>query len=481
MKRIIANLNSIAGVLLALVVVFMVIFIALRNPVRLNWSGRNYYVLSDKTLSLLENLDQRVKVTVFFQDDHKFIKDRDLENLLEEYEYHSDGLISVEWVDPARDRTRTEMFKNKYGLSDAQVVVFDLDGKKRIVHQSDLADEEIVKGRKEPVITNFKGEQAFSSAIQGLMQEEAPVVYFLVGHGERRVTDFDQVVGYDKIGTAMLNDNLDVKELLLSTEKRVPENAAALIIAGPTKNMSAIETEMIEDYLNRSGRVLIMLDALKDGGLEPLLRRWGVGVRDDFVIDPELMLSGRDLLVRRFNPHPITMKLKNLIQLVLPRSVEPLAEETEGGASAEDRPTVVPLIYTSEKGWSETQVDQSSVKFDKDTADREGPISMAVAVERGAAEAQLDVQIKQSRLVVIGDADFVSNGLMVAGNQDLFMSALNWLLDREELMAIAPKPIEDVKITLTRKQLQKQMLINVAAIPFIAVIVGGLVALRRRK
>ena len=56
-------------------------------------------------------------------------------------------------------------------------------------------------------------------------------------------------------------------------------------------------------------------------------------------------------------------------------------------------------------------------------------------------------------MVVFGDSDFVSNGALAGGDQDLFMSALNWLLDREELMAIAPKPIEEIKLSLTRKQL----------------------------
>lgn len=479
MKRVVSNLNTILVVFLALIVVHMVLFIALRNPIRASWSGRSYYKLSEKSLSLLEKLDERVKVTVFFSDDHKFIQDRDLENLLEEYEYHSDGLIQTEWVDPAKDRARTEMLKNKYGLTEPRVVVFDLGGKTQVVGLSDLADEAMVDGRREPVITHFKGEQAFSSALQGLMQDDVPVAYFLVGHGERRITDFDQVIGYSDIKTAIENDNVEVKELLLGAEQQVPQNAAVVVVAGPLKNMSSIEVEMIEDYLNRGGRVFVLLDALKDGGLEPMLRRWGVEIKDDYVVDPDLMLSGRDLRVKEFNAHPISMKLRTIVQFVLPRSISVLSSEESDGA--EDRPAVIPLMFTSDKGWSETQVEQASVKFDEGTGDKMGPISLAVVVERGAMQKMLDVQINPSRMVVIGDADFVSNGAMVAGNQDLFMSSLNWLLDREELMAISPKPIEDVKISLTQKQLNRQMLLNVVGIPAVAMIFGLAVWMRRRK
>jgi ABC-2 type transport system permease protein len=277
-----------------------------------------------------------------------------------------------------------------------------------------------------------------------------------------------------------LRDNLEVKELMLNAEDRVPQDAALLIIPGPSKVMDAVEAEMVEDYLSRGGRVMVLLDALKETGLEPMLRRWGVALRNDFVVDPENTLRGSDVHVRRYNPHPITMQMQSLVQFILPRSVEPLAEAAEGAAS-EDRPLVVPLALTSDKSWSETQVEESSAKFDEGTGDRRGPFSLAVAVERGAAQKMLDVQIKPSRMVVFGDADFVCNGSMVGGNEDLFMNALNWLLDRDELMVIAPKPIEEVRLSLTRSQLRRMFWINVGGIPFVAVLVGLAVWFMRRK
>jgi ABC-type uncharacterized transport system involved in gliding motility auxiliary subunit len=113
MKRALSNLNAVVAVVLAFVVVQMVCFISLRNPVRLNLSGRTYYTLSDKTLNLLDELQSGITVTVFFQEEHQLY--HDIENLLEEYQYHSRN-IKVEWVDPTRDLSRTEKLANKYGL-----------------------------------------------------------------------------------------------------------------------------------------------------------------------------------------------------------------------------------------------------------------------------------------------------------------------------------------------------------------------------
>jgi ABC-type uncharacterized transport system involved in gliding motility auxiliary subunit len=478
MKRILSNLNLVIALLLALILVLMINFIGLSHSQRWDWSGRKFYALSEKTVNLLSELEDRVDVTVFFQEEHTLYAD--IENLLEEYQYQSRN-IHVEWVDPARDLARTEKLAEKYGLTEAQVIAFEVNGKSKVIREAELADYQIVKGQRMPVISAFKGEQAFSSAIQGLVQGTTPVVYFLVGHGERRVTEFDQITGYSTIGGVIFNDNLEVKELLLSGEKQIPDDAAALIIAGPSKVMGTVEAGMIEDYLNRSGRVLLLLDALKTTGLEPMLRRWGVALRNDFVLDPENTLKGSDVYVRTYYEHPITLRMSGAgARFHLPRSVEPLALE-DPKAEAGDRPTVVQLAMTSEKSWSETQVDESPAKYDPDTTDLRGSISLAVAVERGATQQLLDVQIKPSRMVVFGDSDFVSNGALTGGDQDLFMSALNWLLDREELMAIAPKPIEEIKLSLTRKQLRQLFWINMAGIPSFAGLVGLLVWIKRRK
>ncbi|HEY5653374.1 MAG TPA: Gldg family protein [Pontiella sp.] len=479
MKRFLSNINAVVAVFLALIVIQMIGFIGLRNPVRANLSGRTYYELSEKTLSLLDELDQELLVTVFFQEEHQLY--HDIENLLEEYQYHSRN-IKIEFVDPVRDLARTEKLAGRYKLNkdDPQVVVFDIGGRSVKKNLSDIADFVMVKGRRDPVQTTFKGEQAFSSAVLELLQGKTPKVYFLVGHGERRVTDFDQMGGFSRIGEVLLSDNLEVKELMLGVEKQVPDDAGALVIAGPTKALGSVELEMIEDYLSRSGRVMVMLDALKTAGMESLLRRWGVGIRQDFVVDPENTLRGTDVHVRRYNAHPISMSMNSIVQFILPRSVQPLVSE-DGTDETEDRPLVVPLCYTSEESWSETQVEEMSSRYDEGTGDLMGPVSLGVAVERGATQEMLDVEIASSRMVVFGDSDFVGNGSMVGGNVDLFMNAMNWLLDREELMAIAPKPVEEVKLSLSRKQLYRMFWVNVAGIPSIAVIFGLFVWARRRK
>lgn len=479
MKKFLTKLNQAAAVLLAFVLLLLINWIAITNAYRWDWSGRKYYALSEKTVNLLQELEVDVKIIVFFQEEHALYND--IENLIEEYQYQSRN-IQVEWVDPARDLARTEKLTEKYGLTEPQVVVFDVGGKSKVVRESEIADYKTERdGRKMPVISSFKGEQAFSSAIQGLVQGKTPIVYFLKGHDEKEVGNADPIIGYSRIGTVMFNDNLELRELMLTKEKRIPDDAAVLVIAGPTKPMSTTEAEMIEDYLSRGGRVMILLDALRVTGLEEMLYRWGVALRRDFVLDPENTLKGSDVYIKMYIEHPITLRMGNAgARFHLPRSVEPRIMD-DPGTAAGDRPVVSPLAMTSEKSWSETQVDEPEARYDENTPDLRGSHSLAVAVERGAGKDALDVQIRPSRMVVFGDSDFVCNGALTGGDQDLFMSSLNWLLDREELMAIAPKPIEEIRLPLTRSQLTRLFWISVVGIPLLAAVAGLLVWFRRRK
>ncbi|MBN2162174.1 MAG: GldG family protein [Pontiellaceae bacterium] len=480
MKRYVTSMKAIIAVFLALILSLLVGVAALRNPYRIDLSTRNFYRLSNRTIQLLEQLDRDVRITVFFQEED-FLFD-DIDNLLEEYEYRS-RYIEVDWVDPMRDVAETEKLASKFGVKPSQLVVVEMDGRSQVLHMSDLAVMQSVPGRDEPIMTAFKGEQAFSSAIQKLSEGKTPVVYFLLGHGEHRLGDFDPQVGYSDIATAMLSDNIQGEDLILSSEQGIPENAAAVVIAGPTQKMSATEVAMIEDYLSRSGRLFVLLDALVDTGMEGMLRRWGVVLHNDIVIDMENTLRGEDVHIRRFNPdHQISGTMGAIVQFILPRSVEPPLDEN-GMLIVEDELQLIdPLCSTSEKSWAETQLsDSAPPKYDPDTADRLGPIFLGLAVERGAAQDQLDVQIDPSRMVVIGDSDFVSNGNMVLGNSRLFMNSMNWLLDRDEKLPIAPKPVEKVRLGLTMGQLRMMGWINLAAIPGIAVGLGLLIWSRRRK
>jgi ABC-type uncharacterized transport system involved in gliding motility auxiliary subunit len=119
------------------------------------------------------------------------------------------------------------------------------------------------------------------------------------------------------------------------------------------------------------------------------------------------------------------------------------------------------------------------MKYDR-TYDRQGPVSLAAAAERGAAPS-LDMDLRPSRLVVIGDTDFLSNGALSGGNTDLFLNSLNWLLEREQLMAIAPKPLEDLRLVISQEQVRRVFWTVVVILPGLLAILGAGIWWQRRS
>lgn len=476
-RKLAISLNTLIALGLAILLVLMLNYLSYRHYYRMDWSHSRYYSLSDKTRSLLSVLTNRIDVIVFFQPGNNVYED--VHNLLQEYECAC-PLMRVEWVDPDRDLARTKELMRKYQVDQANVVVFDTGGRSKYITARDITDYDYssVQFGQMPERAAFKGEQVFSSAIQSIAESRRPIVYFLEGHGERDIDSFNRSAGFSSLAQEIKRDNIDVRKLTLGEKQSIPEDCDALVIAGPDKRISEQELNLVRNYLEQKGRLLVMLDAMTQTGLEPLMADWGIRLADDVVVDATRTLSGRELFITKYEPHSITSKLKNETSILyLPRSVEPAvsAEEADG---APDKPRVMPLAASSEAGWAESDLTQNPMKFDAG-ADRPGPVSVAVAAERGPVPG-IDVQIRPTRVVVFGDSDFVSNAALTGGNTDFFLSALNWLLERAELMAIAPKPVERNRLDLTDIQLRTLHGIVVIVLPLLVAVAGALVWLRRR-
>jgi ABC-type uncharacterized transport system involved in gliding motility auxiliary subunit len=468
------TLNAGAALLMALAVVLMINYLAFRHYCRADVSQAQLYKLSSKTTGLLESLDKPVEVVVFFEPGNVLYED--IHNQLREYQFHSSRL-NIQWVDPNRDFAQTEELSGKYQVTNLNVVVFSCEGRSKYVRADEIAKVDPSSGIER--IVAFQGEQAFSSAILGVTQKTVPVVYFLTGHGERDIASFDPRTGFSGAARLIERDNINVKPLLLSTEKQIPADCAALIIASASKSMSKAEADLISLWLRRSGRLLMFTDAGQTSGLEKMLQEWGVVLRNDIVIDPDRTLTGREVFVSTYNPHPITEKLGTTAAIFhLPRSVRP--DYAQQKTTSADRPQVSALALSSKTSWAETQLDQVPAKYNKDTDDP-GPVSMAVAVEKGGTPGLLDVQIRPSRMVVFGDSGFISNSGLTGGDTSLFMSALNWLIDRDQLMAISPKPVNDTRLKLTRETVHILFLSTVGAIPALAALLGTILWFQRRK
>jgi ABC-type uncharacterized transport system involved in gliding motility auxiliary subunit len=423
------------------------------------------YSLSEQSIKLLRNLDAPVTFRVFDQNENL---DR-YRPRLAEYEYQSNR-VSVEYIDmdskPAETRTANV---DTYGT----IMINYKDRTERVTSDS---EQDLTNG--------------LIKVITGTQRK----VYFVQGHGEKDNAD-TQRTGYSTINDALGKSNYAVEKLVLAQQKEVPADASVVIVGGPRSDLLPQEADMLRRYLQRGGHLFVLLDPPEPQGgpmpnVEGLLKEWSVDAGNNVVIDASGVgqIFGGDASVpvaATYSQHPITDRFNLLTAYPLARSVAPTTSATEGRVAQT-------IIQTSERSWAETDLKASGeVALNADAGDKPGPVSIGVVVTAPAATetptptpaAAQDEQAPkpEARLAVIGDSDFAANyALGIQGNRDLFMNAVNWLAQQENLIAIRPRQADDRRITLTAESSRWIMLMSIFIIPAVVFATGVYTWWRRR-
>jgi ABC-type uncharacterized transport system involved in gliding motility auxiliary subunit len=461
-----AALSAGATVALALALVVLVNLLSARFPIRHDFSRAGYYQLSEKTLSLLREVKRPIEVIALVESDFELVQE--IRSLLREYEAASPRL-RVRFVDPGRDIGEARNLARKFGLAEANSLVLEVGGRFAVVEARKMMEYNywpLVEGRPKTRVA-FRGEQMISTAIQGLLQPRLPLVGFTSGHGEGDVDAFG-AGGYSRIGLALRRDAL--RAVKLNPTEPIPEECSAVVVLGPSRAFSASAVAALRAYLDKGGRALFLIESSRGTGLEPLLEDWGLRVGQERIGAPAL--TGSELLVSNFGDHPATRGLRNMAcAFYAPHPVLPLAES--------DRHRVSVLASSPANGWIETNPAQDPPRFDPG-ADKAGPAAIAAAVERGVPSG-LKISLPPTRLVVVGDADFAANGTLTGGNEDFFLGALNWLLEREHLVAVSPRLPDEIRMDMNGEQRRRLFLFVVAGLPGAALLLAFLVAAARRR
>ncbi len=476
-----------AGLVLVLALLFMVNWLGARHWQRWDWTSSHLYTLSEKTENILEDLDQEVQVVVFMTPASELYDQ--VRELLDRYAAASDK-IKVQYIDPDKEPLKTKQLAQQYGISAANTVVFAVGDRTKYVTSDQMAEMDYsgLQFGQPPKVKSFKGEEQFTGAILSLVAPRVPKVYFVTGHGEASLGGTgsrDRSLAV--LREALKRENVEAADTSLLSGK-VPEDADALAIVGPTAPFTEAELTALTGYLDGGGRLLVCLDPLieRDGSmrhvrLEKLLVRYGAEFQDDLVVDPSHRLPFFDLsavYLTDFRPHEITKGLEGLAVLF------PVARSV--AAADADGLDPHPLVETSEEGWGET--DLAGVlrgKVAEDDADVKGPVSLGLAVEQKASgqdeEAEKGEAVGGVRLVAFGDSDFLTDAQVAnAGNLTLALNALHWLVQQEEAMGIPPRAVEQVNLFLSRQQMRTILLITLLGMPALAIIAGVMVWRRRR-
>lgn len=479
---------GVVGIVLVIGLTIMANWISARNWKRGDWTSSGLYTLSEKSAGVTAELETEVEVVVFMTPGSPLFKQ--VQELLSQYEAASDK-IKLEYIDPDKEPLRTQQLAEQFGISMANTVVFVQGDRTKYVTSDQMAEYDYsgMQYGQPAKLQAFKGEEQFTAAILSLVAPEVPKIYFVTGHGEVAIGagSAGSARGLLTLEEALKRENMQTESVsLLSGE--IPDDADALAIVGPSAQFTPHEIEALRSYLTNGGRLFVCLDPLIDRpgvmrhtGLEDLLADFGVGVRDDLVVDPSRRLPFFDLsavYLQDFGTHEITTGLEGMAVLFpVARSLELLDDPAR---------TTNVLIETSSEGWGETNLAQllAGQPVAPDDVDAAGPVAVGIASESNAETSEASEVLTEARpyrLVVLGDSDFMTDSQATnAGNLSLALNAFNWLTTRNESLGIVPRQVEQVSLYLSSQQLRNIFVLIVILMPG-AAIVSGIVVWRKRR
>ena len=476
------SLNFLLAALAAAALVVLANHVATRHYTRVAWTENADFKLSPLTRQVLQSLTNTVRVVVFYDRAESLYTP--VTALLKEYSL-ANPRIEVEVVNYVVEPAKAELVKARYRLTPQarDLVIFDANGKNKIVTQSDLSQYDLasfVVGRGSEIRrTGFHGERLFTAALVTVADAAVPQAYFLIGHGEHDHGNSSSDIGYGKFAALLQDNGVRLAPVSLGGANEIPADCRLLVIAGPQVAIEAVEQEKLDQYLQNGGRLLLLLNYSSRSGLEPLLARWGVEVGDNTVVDERNSppASG-SILVNQFDPHPVVGPLSTArlpLQLVLPRSIGRRAGHQQNADAAK----ITELAVTSEAGLAMRRVRNGQ----QNTAlrERQGVIPLMVAAEKGGIAGVANAGA--TRIIVTGDSYFLDNQMIeAAANREFAWHAANWLLDRPQFLGgIGPRPVREHTFTITDTKMRRLFWVLVAGIPGASLALGFLVWIRRQR
>jgi len=438
----------------------------------------------------------KARITVFFLPNNPIVSD--VQGMLTEYQYAAKGKLDVEHIDPDRNLSRAKALLDKYKVVTGEdLLILDYDGRNKTVKASEMA--EVDPGNpmfgEQPKVTAFKGEQAVTSALMELVEGKKNAIGYVLGHKEPPIeepapapmtTEETATSPIKVLKTFIENENITFQELNLFEVGAIPAELKTILINGPQYDFSDREMKLLRDFWEKQGRILLLLDpGAKTPKLHAFLNELGVKVNDDRLM--AMVKTGiqevallRDVQAQFLGDSPITKRLAEA-RGIFPGGSSSLTLEPDRVRAANVR--LQPLVQAEKGYWAEADYNSGDqVKFQENAVRNAGAIhTIAASIEKGGS-ADERVQANSSRLVVVSNAMFILDNAIRQDQQalDFVSGAVNWLLNREQLIGIAPKVSQTLTFSLDENALRNLRWLILVVMPLIPAVLGVVVWWRRR-
>jgi len=392
------------------------------------------YSLSEQGKNALKNVNEEVKILFFAEPTDSIAMDV---NELYENMHNVNDKISMEIINPMQNPSLV----NEYQITSMYTSVVSSDKRTKQVPAYDLIRTNYETGEQ-----YFDGEGALIQAILDVTAEKQTKIYIMEGHGE-----FQKNSDLSVLSSLLEQKGITVESYSLTGKNKLPDDADILYIIGPQIDYTVDEINLLKDYLNKGGKMVLAFNHYTEGenlkNLKELSAIYGINVQDNILTDPVRNYSGDEqTLIPEYVYHDIIEKLEeDKIATIIPKARELSVNENS------DMTTNI-ILQTSEAR----------------------PIAIA-------AEKELDGNQK-TQLLVIGNSFFAHDQVIgLAGNSEIFFGALKWFSADSSIVDIPAKTYTSEPIVLVGSQAILVFGVTVLLVPLFVFIFGGMIYFRRRS
>lgn len=326
----------------------------------------------------------------------------------------------------------------------------------------------------------YPQEAEISAALKNLLTK--PAVIGILNNNDERSIDKVGDKHYKKLlkdlntRSSLVNQGFEVNNISLNNNNPIPKDLSVLIVADPFIPYTAIQLQKIKNFIDKGGNIMVLGEPNKQHLLEPILKDIGVQFNNGMLLQESKDFS-LDLIQshtsKQASSIDVSLNQKDIISLSGAMSIS--TKDTLGFNSK-------PVLKTDEKfTWNKVgklNLDTDTIKFNPNF-DRKKEYTVASALTR-------KINGKEQKIMVFGDADFISNkGLNINNlktkNFEFALKVFKWFSDNEyPIAAERPDPIDN-KIEISREQIGLLKLIFIVLMPLIIGAYGAILLIRRKR
>ena len=421
-------------------------------------TSQNLYTLTDDSVNLVKDLKQ--DVTLYVLSSEKSADDT-VARTLSNYEDASSH-IKVEYIDPAVSPNFYASYTDT-APSDGSIIVVSGNTSK-VVSSSDLYQYDIDYSTYTQTKSAYDGEGQLTSAISYVTSEDLPKVYTITGHGETALDD--------TFKSALEKMNISVEDLTLLQEEAIPEDAAAVIINGPTSDFSADDATKISTYLAGGGKLIVTTAYNKTEdtpNFDGILSAYDIQVTNGLVMDSDSShyYQYPFYLLPDVASATQTSKVSNYVFM-------PYAQALTNAGVHTDTITWTDLLTTSDNAYVKTDISNITT-FEKESGNQSGKFTLAANVTD--SESGADITVVASVLAFSNDADSIVSGQNLA----LFKGITSTFASSDSAVSIDAKPYTYTTLSVNQSVAIMSETLLVMVLPVALIVIGIVIWYRRRR